>query len=131
MRFVHEVIDWNRYNDEQKQLIWQRLDEHLHVILPQFVRIYDPRKIIAIIQYLHIPHDEQNIWRCVYDLIRASDKRLLPLSECGFRLKEDVSLSNLNEMLYELATAYYQKDFLRAATNNYDNCQNDDCQTEV
>lgn len=114
MRFLHEVIDWNRYNDEQKLLIWQRLDEHLYVILPQYVRIYDPRKIIAIIQHLHIPHNEQNIWRCVYDLIRASDKRLLTLSSCGFRLKEDVPLSYINEQLYELASAYYQKDFLRA-----------------
>lgn len=115
MRFVHEVIDWNRYNDEHKQLVWQRLDEQLRVILPQIVRIYDPRKIIAIVQHLHIAHDEHNIWRCVYDLIRASEKRHLTLDNCGFKLNNEWQLKDINEHLYLLATAYYQKDFLRAA----------------
>ena len=115
MRFVHEVIDWNRYNDEHKQLVWQRLDEQLWVILPQIVRIYDPRKIIAIVQHLHIAHDEHNIWRCVYDLIRANEKRHLTLDNCGFKLNNEWQLKDINEHLYLLATAYYQKDFLRAA----------------
>lgn len=114
MRFVHEVIDWNRYNDEHKQLVWQRLDEQLWVILPQIVRIYDPRKIIAIVQHLHIAHDEDNIWRCVYDLIRANEKRHLTLDNCGFKLNNEWQLKDINERLYLLATAYYQKDFLRA-----------------
>jgi predicted Fe-S protein YdhL (DUF1289 family) len=115
MRFIHEVIDWNRYNDAQKQLVWQRLDEHLHIILPQFVRIYDPRKIIAIVQSLHLAHDVSNIWRCVYDVIRASDKRSISLSDCGFHLQDGLTITQINEQLFALAVAYYQKDFLRAS----------------
>ncbi len=115
MRFIHEVIDWNRYNDTQKQLVWQRLDEHLHIILPQLVRIYDPRKIIALVQSHHLAHNPNNMWRCVYDLIRASDKRFISLEDCGFQLKDNLQLKEINERLYALATAYYQKDFLRAA----------------
>jgi uncharacterized protein len=70
MRFVHEVIDWNKYNAAQKQIIWQRLDEHLRVILPQFVKIYDPRKIVAHLQQQHIIYDDKNLWRGIYSLLR-------------------------------------------------------------
>jgi len=127
MRFIHEVIDWNRYNDTQKQLVWQRLDEHLHIILPQLVRIYDPRKIIALVQSHHLAHNPNNMWRCVYDLIRASDKRFISLEDCGFQLRDNLRLKDINELLYALATAYYQKDFLRAtgATNNDPNAKGD------
>ena len=63
---------------------------------------------------LHIAHDEHNIWRCVYDLIRASEKRSFSLENCGFKLNSEWQLKDINERLYLLATAYYQKDFLRA-----------------
>ncbi len=114
MRFVHEVIDWNRYNEEQKKLIWRRLDEHLGIILPQFVRIYDPLKVISLMQQHHIPYRADRIWRCVYDLIRTSEKRFFSLDDCGFRMKADYQLTDIHEQLYTLASAYYERDFLRA-----------------
>lgn len=114
MRFIHEVIDWNRYNDEQKTVIWQRLDEHLRIILPQFVRIYDPIKLINVMQAQHIPYRADHIWRCVYDLLCTSEKRFLALGDCGFALKAGCSFTDIHQQLYTLATAYYERDFLRA-----------------
>ena len=32
-RFSYEVIEWNRYSEEQKLLIWKRLDEQLDRIV--------------------------------------------------------------------------------------------------
>ncbi|HMV60411.1 MAG TPA: DUF1289 domain-containing protein, partial [Agitococcus sp.] len=93
MRFVHEVIDWNKYNPEQKQIIWQRLDEHLRVILPQFVKIYDPRKIVARLQQQRIIYDEKNLWRGIYSLLRLHDKGFIVLEDVGFMVKEDYQWS--------------------------------------
>ncbi len=113
MRFVHEVIDWNKYNPEQKQIIWQRLDEHLRVILPQFVKIYDPRKIVAHLQQQRIIYDEKNLWRGIYSLLRLHDKGFIVLEDVGFMVKEDYQWSLVQQQLYQLASAYYQKDFAR------------------
>ncbi|HMU87165.1 MAG TPA: DUF1289 domain-containing protein, partial [Agitococcus sp.] len=111
MRFVHEVIDWNKYNPEQKQIIWQRLDEHLRVILPQFVKIYDPRKIVARLQQQRIIYDEKNLWRGIYSLLRLHDKGFIVLADLGFQVKPDYQWSLVQQQLYQLASAYYQKDF--------------------
>ena len=113
MRFVHEVIDWNKYNPEQKQIIWQRLDEHLRVILPQFVKIYDPRKIVARLQQQRIIYDEKNLWRGIYSLLRLHDKGFIVLADLGFQVKPDYQWSLVQQQLYQLASAYYQKDFAR------------------
>ncbi|MFO1373074.1 MAG: DUF1289 domain-containing protein [Agitococcus sp.] len=113
MRFVHEVIDWNKYNPEQKQIIWQRLDEHLRVILPQFVKIYDPRKIVARLQQQRIIYDEKNLWRGIYSLLRLHEKGFIVLADLGFQVKPDYQWSLVQQQLYQLASAYYQKDFAR------------------
>lgn len=113
MRFVHEVIDWNKYNAAQKQIIWQRLDEHLRVILPQFVKIYDPRKIVVHLQQQHIIYDEKNLWRGIYSLLRLHDKGFIVLDDVGFSMKENYHWTVVQQQLYQLASAYYQKDFTR------------------
>lgn len=113
MRFVHEVIDWNKYYPEQKQIVWQRLDEHLRVILPQFIKIYDPRKIVAHLQLQRIVYDEKNLWRGIYSLLRLHDKGFIVLEDLGFTVKEDYQWALIQQQLYQLASAYYQKDFAR------------------
>lgn len=114
MRFVHEIIDWNRYSEAQKKIIWQRLDEHLYIILPQFVRIFDPGKVLAAAERYQIPQPSHNLWRCVYNLIRFRDKRAIDFADCGFRLRDDCNLPELDQQLYQLSNAIYERDFIRA-----------------
>lgn len=113
MRFVHEVIDWNKYNSAQQQIIWQRLDEHLRVILPQFVKIYDPHKIVAHLTQQHIVYDKKNLWRGIYSLLRLHDKGFIVLNDIGFTVKEEYQWALIQQQLYQLASAYYEKDFAR------------------
>lgn len=35
-RFAHEIVGWNGYRDEQRELVWARL----HALLAQSVRVY-------------------------------------------------------------------------------------------
>ena len=115
-RFVHEVIDWNRYNDDQKHIIWQRLDEYLYIILPQFVRIYDPRKVFVAVERYQLPQRSQNLWRNIYNLIRFKEKYGVNIEECGFSLRDNFSLPVIEQQLHELSTAFYERDFVRAQT---------------
>ena len=40
-RFAHEVIDWNRYSEEQKQLVWDRLTKLVIEVVTPRLAIHD------------------------------------------------------------------------------------------
>lgn len=121
-RYLHEVIDWNRYSDEQKRLIWQRLDRVQEQVLAGAFRIDDPALLQAQLREHAIPHREgASPWSHLAALLRAGARRLPGLGEFGVtRLdRSELSLVQLRDRLtadmHALASAYYEKDFLRAA----------------
>jgi predicted Fe-S protein YdhL (DUF1289 family) len=123
-RYLHEVINWNRYSDSEKRLIWQRLDHLLEQVLPGSFRIDDALLLSERLAYYRIPHrPESSPWAQLQSLLKATAKQTPNLQEFGIvRLDHSpLSLSALRERLqadlHELAAAYYEKDFLRAARN--------------
>lgn len=121
-RYLHEVINWNRYSDAEKRLIWQRLDALLEQILPASFRIDDAARLSARLQHYRIPHREDSSpWAQLHALLKSTARQTPELEEFGIsRLdRSPLTLAQLREKLladlYELASAYYEKDFLRAA----------------
>ncbi|HEX4869619.1 MAG TPA: DUF1289 domain-containing protein [Moraxellaceae bacterium] len=121
-RYLHEVIDWNRYSDAEKRLIWQRLDAVMEQVLSGSFRIDDPARLRALLAEHAIPHREgASPWSHLAALLRAGARQLPDLAECGVtRLdRSELTLVQLREKLngdmHALACAYYEKDFLRAA----------------
>ena len=115
LRFVHEVIDWNRYTDEQKQVIWLRLEQQITQILPHFISIYDARLIESAVDRFRLPYQSDNVWHNVYNLLRFAERRQVDLGKCGFTLEPAASIGEVNARIYALASAIYERDFLRAA----------------
>lgn len=120
-RYLHEVIDWNRYSDEQKRLVWLRLDALQEQVLSGAFRIEDPALLRAQLLEYAIPHREAGTpWSHLASLLRAGARRLPDLGEFGvIRLdRSGLTLVELRERLngdlYALASAYYEKDHLRA-----------------
>jgi predicted Fe-S protein YdhL (DUF1289 family) len=120
-RYLHEVIDWNRYSDEQKRLVWRRLDALLEQVLSSAFRIDDPVLLQAQLQAFAIPHLKSGTpWTHLAALLRAGARRLPDLGEFGVvRLdRSELTLVELREKLngdlHALASAYYEKDHLRA-----------------
>lgn len=123
-RYLHEVIDWNRYSDEQKRLIWQRLDRLLEQVLPTYFRIEDPARLAARLASYRIPHrPEAGPWAHLHALLKSAARQTADLGEFGVvRLDKHgpdlVTLrEQINEDLHHLAQAYYDKDILRAVRN--------------
>lgn len=123
-RYLHEVIDWNRYSDEQKRLIWLRLDQVQAQVLAGAFRIDDPALLLAQLREFAIPHrDHASPWSHLAALLRAGARKLPGLADFGVtRLdRSDLTLVQLRDKLtgdmHALASAYYEKDFLRAAQN--------------
>lgn len=121
-RYLHEVINWNRYSDTEKRLIWQRLDGLLEQVFPGSFRIDDGARLSERLAHYRIPHRaDSTAWAQLYALLKSTARQVPDLDEFGItRLdRSPLSLAQLREKLladlYELASAYYEKDFLRAA----------------
>lgn len=121
-RYLHEVIDWNRYSDAEKRLIWQRLDSLLEQVLPGSFRIDDETLLRERLAHYRIPHrTEGGPWVLLYALLKSTARQMQDLGEFGVSRLDNSPLSlahlreKLNGDLHQLASAYYEKDFLRAA----------------
>lgn len=123
-RYLHEVIDWNSYTDTQKQLIWMRLDTLLAQVLPTCFRIDDPARLASQLVHYRIPHREDGSpWVYLFALLKSAARQTRNLGEFGVTRVDTGPESlialreRLTDELHQLAQAYYDKDFLRAARN--------------
>lgn len=120
-RYLHEVIDWNRYSDAQKRLIWARLDGLLAQVLPTAFLVQDATRLREALTRYRIPfRADGSPWVLLHALLRSAAKQEPDLAEFGVvRLdRSELRLVDLREKLngdlHALAAAYYEKDFLRA-----------------
>ncbi len=122
-RYLHEVVNWNRFSDAQKRLIWGRLDALQAQILPQYFALDDIALLRQQMEALRLPlRPEASPWCWLYGLLKAGVRQedlaafgvtrldLRPLSLSALR-------EQINGELHQLAAAYYEKDFLRAQQN--------------
>lgn len=121
-RYLHEVIDWNRFSDAEKRLIWQRLDGLLEQVLPGSFRIDDAALLQERLQHYRIPfRADGSPWTWLQALLKSTAKQVPDLAEFGVTRLDHSPLTlaqlreKLNTDLHQLASAYYEKDFLRAA----------------
>lgn len=123
-RYLHEVVDWNRYSEEEKRLIWVRLDGLIAQVLPTYFQIVDPALLASELARLRIPHRaESGPWARLYALLKATARQEPELATFGVQRLDVSSLplgalrDHINAELHQLALAYYDRDFLRARQN--------------
>ncbi len=116
-RFAHEVIDWNGYSNEQRQLFVDRLDQFLVAVVTHKVDIFDAQKLLSQIRYQQINVDEGlSPSRWVYELLRAGAGQIKDVEAYGFRLKPDWQRFTLEEIkqfleqdFFTLSHAHYER----------------------
>ncbi|MFT6388941.1 MAG: putative Fe-S protein YdhL (DUF1289 family) [Cellvibrionaceae bacterium] len=116
-RFAHEVIDWNGYSQEQRQLVVDRLDDFLQKIVGNIIDIFDEKKLLKQMQYQQIQFNEQlSSSRWVYELLRIGASQILNTEDFGFRLKPEwtrYSLEQIKQFLeqdfYTLSSAHHER----------------------
>lgn len=119
-RYLHEVVDWNRYTEEEKRLVWRRLDGLVEQVLPGYFVIEDAGLLQSGLTRFRITHrPEASPWTWLYALLKAAARQEPVLADFGVA-RLDVSERTLGELrehinaeLHQLAAAYYDKDFLR------------------
>jgi uncharacterized protein len=118
-RFAHEVIHWNSYNEQQKQLIDQRLSTFLAQIVETKLRVVDPfllQRQLDIQQIKYPSHKSPYLW--AYELLRAGASQIKDVAQYGLQLDAQYVDSDLRELrlavdfeFYLLSQAHYERYF--------------------
>ena len=116
-RYAHEVIAWNGYSDDQKQLIHARLDQLLTQVISAKLAVFDEALLerqIKVQQIRYSPAKNPYVW--VFELLRAGAGQIRDVREFGFAVEpgyRQLSLAALREQIdrefFVLSEAHYQR----------------------
>jgi len=83
-RFAHEIIDWNAYSEEQKQLVWDRLTRLTVEVVAPRVSIYDEDLMAQTLRSLGVRyHADQSPAFGAIELLRALGHQRVDLNRFG------------------------------------------------
>jgi len=116
-RFAHEVVNWNGYPEEQRVVVFERLDSLLIQILKNKIQLVDIKLLSANMSAAKIVFRKQSDPHCwVYALLKKTRGEGLDATDWGFRLLPafaDIALPRFYEELegelYRLSQAHYQR----------------------
>tara|TARA_B100001750_G_C15418443_1_gene551610 strand:- start:442 stop:903 length:462 start_codon:yes stop_codon:yes gene_type:complete len=117
-RFQHEVIQWNSYSDQQKEIVWNRLEALKVQIMKTKFNIIDESKLKSSLDTYNINYYSAVDPFCwVFDLFKQASQSIKNFEEFGLKylLEEKISpeeiKKNLEEELFVLSEAHYQRYF--------------------
>lgn len=120
-RFSHEVVDWNAYNEEQKRIVWKRLDQLTTLVVRNYFQVIDASALAAQLDYQNIRYQTQlspEGW--VPELLKAAGRQRIDYAVFGLAAQGE-ALDASPRALYErisaechaLAQAHYDRSFAR------------------
>ena len=117
-RFIHEVINWNSYSNDEKEIVNSRLEEFKVTILSHRFKVTDAELLSSKLKEHAINfNDALDPITLIFDLLRASSQDL-DLELFGLELLPDhrtFSLSSIkdeiNTELFELSQAHFDRYF--------------------
>lgn len=114
-RFAHEVINWNRYDDQQKELVWARLSRLTEEVVATRLTVSDADLLAQALRRLGVRfHADRSPAFAAMELLRALGRQhadlaacgLSPLPGCGHLSPADL-YRELNEDLLARAEAWF------------------------
>ena len=117
-RFIHEVINWNSYSNDEKEIVNSRLEEFKVTILSHRFKVTDAELLSSKLKEHAINfNDALDPITWIFDLLRASSQDL-NLELFGLELLPDhrtFTLSSIkdeiNTELFELSQAHFDRYF--------------------
>ncbi len=116
-RFAHEVVNWNGYPEEQRVVVFERLDSLLIQILVNKIQLVDIDLLSEKLTATNIAfrqHSDPHCW--VYALLKKTCGEGIDPGDWGFLLcfdYADIALprfyEELEDELYQLSQAHYQR----------------------
>lgn len=117
-RFNHEVIEWNRYDDDQKIAVWQRLDRQLDQTLIPLLPHHDLMQVEAFLQQKRVRLPlHASTGRRLYAALRRCEKAPHLVTQSGLGISPDQVRplwQAFEHKVLLLAQASYELAWLRA-----------------
>lgn len=123
-RFAHEIVQWNGFDDSQRDAVWQRLLTIRRGAVRDFVELLDPEKLAEGARQLGIADaDAQDPVDLVYEVLRRVQRRGAELSVLGFVVHpqqpvdtaaEDAAytlLQHIDREFHQRSMAHYERSF--------------------
>ena len=115
-RFVHEVINWNKYATPEKELVNSRLESFKLTVLKDRFSIANAELLATRLNDQGINfNDSLDPMTWIFDLQRAAGSQDLDLSQFGIICHSNAELSELKDQIYneflDLSEAHYERYF--------------------
>ena len=118
-RFAHEIVDWNRYEDEQKAAVLTRLTMLMSSVVSRYVLVTDTDMLKASLDSHGLRYRKDQPPECwAYDLFRQTRGQFARLQDLGLaKLPEADSLSNrdiwdaMNSEYLAISEGHYERYF--------------------
>ena len=117
-RFIHEVINWNSFNPEEKESVWKRLEKLKTLIMQSKISIINETLMEEKIEELQLKiKSDLNSLSKAFEIVKLTSKSFDDLNEFGIKIvNKDVSLIDLKEEiekeLYDLSMAHFNRYFV-------------------
>lgn len=118
-RYAHEVIRWNGYTAEEREIIWRRLEQFRCTIISNWLEVTDNHLLKAQLEKQRIkfnPALDSRAW--AYDLLRAGASQIEDPAPYGLQLLprcQGMTLTAINEAIEReylaLSEAHYARYF--------------------
>lgn len=120
-RYLHEIVDWNRYTEAQKALVWQRLDLLLRTVVSNYVQVDDAALLEQQLAFQNIRRQaELSPHGWVPELLKAAGSTALNWPTYGLRFigtspdtQADIAprklYDQISEEVHALAVAHYDR----------------------
>ncbi len=116
-RFYFEVINWNKYDEDEKDAIWMRLESLKTQIIYSKIKKIDSKKLSTKIIELDLKiKTDLNEYCQIFDLIKLVSESFEDLSDFGITFHDEsmnleILKRDLEEELLALSDAHYSKYF--------------------
>ena len=115
-RFVHEVINWNKYAVSEKETVNLRLESFKLTVLKDRFSVTDPNLLATRLHDQGINfNDSMDPMTWIFDLLRAAGSQDLDLHQFGITCHTSSELAELKDQIYaeflELSEVHYERYF--------------------
>lgn len=118
-RFAHEIVDWNRYEDEQKAIVIGRLTQLMLKVVNRYLLVTDADLLKHMLDSHSLRYRKDQPPECwAFDMFRQTRGRFAHLSDLGLaKLPEVKSLSHaelweaMNQEYLAVSEGHYERYF--------------------
>ena len=123
-RFSHEVVHWNGYTNEEKTIVWRRLNLLLCQVVDNYFVVADADRLAEELDFQNLRYQTQlspQGW--VPELLKAAGSRMIPYDHFGLRalppsdgLTPRQLYDQISAECHALSQAHYDRSYARPVT---------------